>query len=48
MTNERKNEIIFNLLEYVSEHCSTEEEEKHAFKNIIGLNNEELKEFGID
>ena len=48
MTKERKKEIFQNLIDYVFEHCSTEEEEKIAFKNIIGLSDAEMKELGIN
>jgi len=48
MTNQRKEEIFNNLINYVFEHCSTKEEENIAFKDIIGLTNEEIKELNIN
>lgn len=44
----RKNEIIDKLLEYVSEHCISEEDEYNTFINIIGLSKKEMKILGIE
>lgn len=45
--NSRKLEIIDKLMEYVSEHCFSENEEYHTFKDIIGLSEYEMQELGI-
>lgn len=44
----RKDEILNNLIGYVSQHCDNEEEEKIAFKDIIGLSDEECELLGIE
>lgn len=38
----RKDEIFNELIDYVSVHCATEEDEYHAFRHIIGLSKEEM------
>lgn len=43
----RRNEIFCKLIDYVSEHCPTEEDEYIAFRDIIGLSKEEMKDLGI-
>lgn len=43
----RKKEIFYQLIDYVSEHCPTEEDKYIAFRNIIGLSKEEMKDLGI-
>lgn len=43
----RKLEILDKALGYISEHSTTEEEEYSAFKNIIGLSNDEMEELGF-
>ena len=48
MNPKRKEEIFDKLIGYVSEHCSTEEDEYIAFTQIIGLSNEEMNELGIE
>lgn len=48
MEQKRKEEIFNKLIDYVSEHCSTEEDEYIAFTKIIGLTKEEINELGIE
>lgn len=48
MTKERKDEIFNELINYVSEHCVDEKDFYNALIHIIGLNNEEIEELGID
>ncbi|MCI9016120.1 MAG: hypothetical protein HFJ53_03005 [Clostridia bacterium] len=48
MEQKRKEEIFNKLVGYVSEHCSTEEDEYIAFTKIIGLTKEEMNELGIE
>ena len=43
----RKNEILNELIDYVSVHCATEEDEYHAFRYIIGLSKEEMNELNL-
>lgn len=43
----RKNEIFNELIDYVSVHCATEEDEYYAFRNIIGLSKEEMNELNL-
>lgn len=44
---QRKKEIFNELIDYVSEHCPTEEDEYYAFRHIIGLSKDEIRELGI-
>jgi len=43
----RKNEIFNELIDYVSVHCATEEDEYHAFRYIIGLSKEEMNALNL-
>ena len=43
----RKNEIFNELIDYVSVHCATEEDEYYAFRHIIGLSKEEMNELNL-
>lgn len=43
----RKNEIFNELIDYVSVHCATEEDEYYAFRHIIGLSKEEMAELNL-
>ena len=43
----RKNEIFNELIDYVSVHCATEEDEYYAFRHIIGLSKEETNELNL-
>lgn len=47
MTIKRKLEILEQFKIYILDHCNNDEEKIIAFKNIIGLTDEEIKEFKI-
>lgn len=48
MTEERKMELLANLVEHLEECCSDKEEAVYVLKNSIGLTTEELKELGFE
>lgn len=48
MTEERKMELLANLVEHLEECCSDKEEAVCVLKNSIGLTTEELKELGFE
>lgn len=48
LTEKRKNEIINNLLDYVREHCVSEDDYYNALVNIIRVSNYEMLKLGID
>ena len=48
MTEERKMELLANLVEHLEECCSDKEEAVYVLKNSIGLTIEELKELGFE
>ena len=43
----RKNEIFNELIDYVSAHCATEEDEYYTFRHIIGLSKEEMNALNL-
>lgn len=45
--NKRKVELLKRFIEYVSEHCNSEQEEYDTFRNIIGLSESEMQDLGI-
>lgn len=47
ITEERKEEIFNHLMDYVFNHCIDDKEVYTALTDIIGLNDEEIKELGI-
>lgn len=48
MTEERKMELLANLVEHLEECCFDKEEAVYVLKNSIGLTTEELKELGFE
>ena len=48
MSNQRKEQIVTELLDYVFEHCKDEKDYYRVLKNIIGLNENEMTLLGID
>lgn len=48
ISDKRKQEILDELIDYVSEHTTDEKDFYNALKNIIGLTNSEMTELGID
>ena len=47
MNQERKNELFDRLIDYVCEHCPTEEDKYIAFNDILGFTKEEINEVGV-
>lgn len=48
ISDERKESIFWELIDYVSEHTIDEKDYYNALKNIIGLKDNEMTELGID
>ena len=48
ISDKRKQEILDELIDYVSEHTTDENDFYNALKNIIGLTNSEMTELRID
>ncbi len=48
ISNQRKEQILTELLDYVFEHSTDEKDYYNSLKNIIGLTDSEMTELGID
>lgn len=47
MKIDRKLEVFDSLIDYVCEHCNSELEEYHTYREIIGLSKEEIEDLGF-
>lgn len=47
MIPERKEELFNRLIDYVCEHCPSEEDKYIAFNDILGFTKEEINEVGV-